>query len=602
MQLSTLDWSILIVFFVILLSIGFFASKKAGKSVNEFFLSGRNMPWWLLGISMVATTFSADTPNLVTDIVRTNGVSGNWVWWAFLITGLLTVFVYAKLWRKSNVSTDLEFYELRYGGKPASFLRKFRSIYLGIIFNVITMSAVTLAAIKIGGIMLGLEPWQTVITAGLVTVTFSAIGGFKGVVYTDVILFFVAMGGAIGAAVYLVNLPEVGGIESLLSNENVINKISILPDFNDTEALIALLIIPLAVQWWSSWYPGAEPGGGGYIAQRMFAAKNENHAIGATFFFNIMHYALRPWPWILVALASLVVFPDLESIQNAFPNITQDKLGNDLAYPAMLTKLPTGLLGLVLASLISAYMSTISTQLNWGSSYIVYDFYQTQINPSASQKQLVAVGRFSTVLLMVLSTLLALLLQNAMQLFNLLLVFGAGTGLIFILRWFWWRINAWSEITAMLASGLISLLLAIPSIKASLFGLNGIMPGWSEFPFVVFVTTALWLIVTYLTPSESTSVLRSFYKKIQPGGPGWSKIVEEARNDSENIVMENESWTVPSGIIAMLLGCIMIYSIMFSTGYFIYGSYKLAIPLLGLAVISVLYLIKVWKKIRVNIL
>ena len=602
MQITALDWIIIFLFFAISLGIGIYVSKSSSKSANEYFLSGRSMPWWLLGLSMVATTFSTDTPNLVTDIVRSNGVSGNWVWWAFLITGLLTVFVYAKLWRKSNVSTDLEFYELRYGGKPASFLRKFRSIYLGIIFNVITMSAVTLAAIKIGGIMLGLEPWQTVITAGLVTVTFSAIGGFKGVVYTDVILFFVAMGGAIGAAVYLVNLPEVGGIESLLSNENVINKISILPDFNDTEALIALLIIPLAVQWWSSWYPGAEPGGGGYIAQRMFAAKNENHAIGATFFFNIMHYALRPWPWILVALASLVVFPDLESIQNAFPNITQDKLGNDLAYPAMLTKLPTGLLGLVLASLISAYMSTISTQLNWGSSYIVYDFYQTQINPSASQKQLVAVGRFSTVLLMVLSTLLALLLQNAMQLFNLLLVFGAGTGLIFILRWFWWRINAWSEITAMLASGLISLLLAIPSIKASLFGLNGIMPGWSEFPFVVFVTTALWLIVTYLTPSESTSVLRSFYKKIQPGGPGWSKIVEEARNDSENIVMENESWTVPSGIIAMLLGCIMIYSIMFSTGYFIYGSYKLAIPLLGLAVISGLYLIKVWKKIRVNIL
>ena len=602
MQITALDWIIIFLFFAISLGIGIYVSKSSSKSANEYFLSGRSMPWWLLGLSMVATTFSTDTPNLVTDIVRSNGVSGNWVWWAFLITGLLTVFVYAKLWRKSNVSTDLEFYELRYGGKPASFLRKFRSLYLGIIFNVITMSAVTLAAIKIGGIMLGLEPWQTVITAGLVTVTFSALGGFKGVVYTDVILFFVAMGGAIGAAVYLVNLPEVGGIESLLSNENVINKISILPELNATEALIALLIIPLAVQWWSSWYPGAEPGGGGYIAQRMFAAKNENHAIGATFFFNIMHYALRPWPWILVALASLVVFPDLDSIQNAFPNITQDKLGNDLAYPAMLTKLPTGLLGLVLASLISAYMSTISTQLNWGSSYIVYDFYQTQINPNASQKQLVAVGRISTVLLMVLSTLLALLLQNAMQLFNLLLVFGAGTGLIFILRWFWWRINAWSEITAMLASGLISLFLAIPSIKTSLFGLNGIMPGWAEFPFVVFVTTALWLIVTYLTPSESTYVLRSFYRKIQPGGPGWTKIVEEAKNDSEDIIMENESWTVPSGIIAMLLGCIMIYSIMFSTGYFIYGSYKLAIPLLGLAIISGLYLIKVWKKIRVNIL
>ena len=568
MELAILDWLIIFLFFVISLGIGIYVSKSSGQSANEFFLSGRSMPWWLLGLSMVATTFSTDTPNLVTDIVRTNGVSGNWVWWAFLITGLLTVFVYAKLWRKSNVNTDLEFYELRYGGKPASFLRKFRAIYLGIIFNVITMSAVTLAAIKIGGIMLGLEPWETVITAGLVTVTFSAIGGFKGVVYTDVILFFVAMGGAIGAAYYLVNLPEVGGMQALLTHENVVDKISILPNFGNREALITLLIIPLAVQWWSSWYPGAEPGGGGYIAQRMLAAKDENHAIGATFFFNIMHYALRPWPWILVALASLVVFPDLESIQAAFPKITADKLGHDLAYPAMLTKLPTGLLGLVLASLISAYMSTISTQLNWGSSYIVYDFYKRQINPEASQKRLVAVGRLSTVLLMVLSTLLALLLQNAMQLFNLLLVFGAGTGLIFILRWFWWRINAWSEIAAMVVSGLISLLLAIPSfgIKEALFGIEGVFPPWAEFPFVVFVTTSIWLLTTYFTPSESKEVLRSFYTKIQPGGPGWKKVIDDAQKDEIDLTKGEKGWTVPSGIVAMLLGCLLIYSIMFATG------------------------------------
>ena len=604
MELATLDWLIIFLFFAVSLGIGIYVSKTSGKSANEFFLSGRSMPWWLLGLSMVATTFSTDTPNLVTDIVRTNGVSGNWVWWAFLITGLLTVFVYAKLWRKSNVNTDLEFYELRYGGKPASFLRKFRAIYLGIIFNVITMSAVTLAAIKIGGIMLGLEPWQTVITAGLVTVTFSAIGGFKGVVYTDLILFFVAMGGAIGAAYYLVNLPEVGGIESLLAHENVVGKISILPDFGNREALITLLIIPIAVQWWSSWYPGAEPGGGGYIAQRMLAAKDENHAIGATFFFNIMHYALRPWPWILVALASLVVFPDLNSIQTAFPNITADKLGHDLAYPAMLTKLPTGLLGLVLASLISAYMSTISTQLNWGSSYVVYDFYKRQINPDASQKRLVAVGRISTVILMVLSTLLALLLQNAMQLFNLLLVFGAGTGLIFILRWFWWRINAWSEIVAMVASGVISLVLAIPAfgVKEALFGVEGVFPAWAEFPFVVFVTTSLWLLTTYLTPSESKEVLRSFYTKIQPGGPGWKKVIDSADKDGVNIKEAEQGWTVPSGIVAMLLGCLMIYSIMFATGYFIYGDYKLALPLSVLALVSAFFLIKTWKKIRVKIL
>ena len=604
MELATLDWLIIFLFFAISLGIGIYVSKASGKSANEFFLSGRSMPWWLLGLSMVATTFSTDTPNLVTDIVRSNGVSGNWVWWAFLITGLLTVFVYAKLWRKSNVNTDLEFYELRYGGKPASFLRKFRAIYLGVIFNVITMSAVTLAAIKIGGIMLGLQPWETVITAGLVTVTFSAIGGFKGVVYTDVILFFVAMGGAIAAAYYLVNLPEVGGMQALLTHENVIDKISILPDFGNSEALITLLIIPLAVQWWSSWYPGAEPGGGGYIAQRMLAAKDENHAIGATFFFNIMHYALRPWPWILVALASLVVFPDLQSIQSAFPNITADKLGNDLAYPAMLTKLPTGLLGLVLASLISAYMSTISTQLNWGSSYIVYDFYKRQINPEASQKRLVAVGRLSTVLLMVLSTLLALLLQNAMQLFNLLLVFGAGTGLIFILRWFWWRINAWSEIAAMVVSGVISLALAIPSfgLKEALFGVEGVLPAWAEFPFVVAVTTSVWLLITFLTPSESKEVLRSFYTKIQPGGPGWKKVINAAKDESIDLTEGETGWTVPSGIIAMLLGCLMIYSIMFATGYFIYGEYQLALPLSAIAVVSAFFLIKTWKKIRVRVL
>ena len=602
MQIATIDWVIIFSFFAITLGIGIYVSKTSGKSANDFFLSGRTMPWWLLGLSMVATTFSTDTPNLVTDIVRTNGVSGNWVWWAFLITGLLTVFVYAKLWRKSNVNTDLEFYELRYGGKPARFLRQFRSIYLGVVFNVITMSAVTLAAIKIGGIMLGLEPWQTVLTAGTVTVIFSAIGGFKGVVYTDVILFFVAMGGAIGAAYYLVNLPEVGGIQALLANENVAGKISILPDFGNKEAVITLLIIPLAVQWWSSWYPGAEPGGGGYIAQRMLAAKDENHAIGATFFFNIMHYALRPWPWILVALASLVVFPDLASLQTAFPNITADKLGHDLAYPAMLTKLPTGLLGLVLASLISAYMSTISTQLNWGSSYIVYDFYKTQINPEASQKRLVAVGRISTVVLMVLSTLLALLLQNAMQLFNLLLVFGAGTGLIFILRWFWWRINAWSEITAMVASGVISLLVTIPSIKAGLFGEVGVFPAWAEFPFVVFVTTSLWLIVTFITPSEDQSVLRSFYKKTQPGGPGWKKVIDAAKNDSVELVDSDEGWSVPSGILAMLLGCLMIYSTMFATGYYIYGDYQLAFPLTGLVLVSAFFLVKIWKKVKATVL
>ena len=451
--LSTLDYVLIILFFLTTLIIGVVVAKRSGKNASEYFLSGRSMPWWLLGMSMVATTFSTDTPNLVTDIVRKDGVAGNWVWWAFLITGLLTVFVYAKLWRKSQVHTDMEFYELRYGGKPAKFLRGFRSVYLGILFNILAMAAVSLAAIKIGNVMLGLQGWQTLLLGGLITVVFSAMGGFRGVIYTDFVLFFVAMVGAIGAAIYLINIPEIGGLQNLLSNELVSEKMSILPDFNNTEALITLLIIPIAVQWWSSWYPGAEPGGGGYIAQRMLAAKNENHAIGATFFFNIMHYALRPWPWILVALASLVLYPDLASLQSAFPLVEKSKLGHDLAYSAMLTKLPSGLLGLVLASLIAAYMSTISTHLNWGSSYVVNDFYKQTVKPNASEKELVAVGRISTVILMVVSALVALQLNNAKQLFDLVLMFGAGTGLIFILRWFWWRINAWTELSLCLLRG-----------------------------------------------------------------------------------------------------------------------------------------------------
>jgi SSS family solute:Na+ symporter len=603
-QLSTLDISLIVLFFSITLFIGIYVSKKSGKNSTEFFLSGRTMPWWLLGLSMVATTFSTDTPNLVTDIVRTNGVSGNWVWWAFLITGLLTVFVYAKLWRKSNVKTDLEFYELRYGGKPAKFLRKFRALYLGVIFNVITMSAVTLAAIKIGGIMLGLEPWQTVISAGLITVIFSAVGGFKGVVYTDFILFFVAMGGAIWAAVYLVNLQEVGGLEALLAHENVADKLSILPDFNNTESLITLLVIPLAVQWWSSWYPGAEPGGGGYIAQRMLAAKDANHAIGATFFFNIMHYALRPWPWIIVALASLVVFPDIASISEAFPNISQDKLGHDLAYSAMLTKLPSGLLGIVLASLIAAYMSTISTQLNWGSSYIVFDFYKQQINPKATEKKLVAVGRISTVLLMILSAGLALLMQNAMEIFEMMLLFGAGTGLIFILRWFWWRINSWTEITAMFASGILSITLKTTPLGDYLFAAeSGVLPSWGEIPFVVFVTTLIWVIATFVTKPESKEVLNSFYERTQPGGPGWTKVIKQAAEEGIEIVHnKNEGWNVPSGILAMLLGCVLIYSCMFTTGYWIYGETTLAISTTITAIVSGYLLIRTWGKIKATTL
>jgi Na+/proline symporter len=601
MQLATIDYLIIFGFFTIVLGVGLYVSKSSGKNTSEFFLSGRSMPWWLLGFSMVATTFSTDTPNLVTDIVRTNGVSGNWVWWAFLITGLLTVFVYAKLWRRSDVNTDMEFYELRYGGKPAHFLRWFRAFYLGVLFNIMAMSAVTLAAIKIGQVMLGLSPVETVVIAGSITMVFSAVGGFKGVVYTDFILFFVAMGGAIGAAYYLVNIPEVGGLSNLMANANVSEKLSILPDMNDTESLIMLLIIPLAVQWWSAWYPGAEPGGGGYIAQRMLAAKDENHAIGATFFFNIMHYALRPWPWILVALASLVVYPDIASIQAAFPNVEAGKLGHDLAYSAMLTKLPAGLLGLVLASLGAAYMSTLSTHLNWGASYVVNDVYRLNFGKNASEKHLVLVGRIATVLLMVFSALFALVLQNALQLFDIILMFGAGTGLIFILRWFWSRINAWSELSAMVSSGIISILLNFTSLGTLLFGketetelIVGLMPSWFKFPFVVLITSIVWIVVTYATPKESDATLQKFYDKIKPGGPGWKRQAAASTSD-------DKKWTVPSGILAALISAVLIYSVMFAVGNLIYGNPVKAISLFALALAMLLWLLRVWKNLRKDV-
>jgi len=581
-QLTDLDKGIILFFFLLVLAIGFAVSKKSSQSSKEYFLSGRTLPWWLLGLSMVATTFSTDTPNLVTDIVRQNGVSGNWVWWIFLLTGLLTVFVYAKLWRRSDVNTDMEFYELRYSGWAGRFLRGFRSVYLGIIFNVMAMAGVTLAAIKIGAIMLDISALETVLYAGGVTLVFSSVGGFRGVVYTDFILFFTAMIGAVGAAYYLVNLPEVGGMSGILSNELVSSKVSIFPDLSDEYTLWTLLVIPLAVQWWSSWYPGAEPGGGGYIAQRMLAAKSENHALGATLFFNIMHYAIRPWPWILVALASLIIFPDLDSIRETFPNVVEDKIGHDLAYPAMLTLLPSGLLGFVLASLVSAYMSTISTHLNWGSSYVVNDFYKQLINKNASEKELVNVGRVSVVILMIISSIFAIALTNSYQLFDIILMFGAGTGSIFILRWFWWRINAWSEIAAMLSSGLISVLFANEKIASAIFNENFIEP-YFKFPVIVLITTIVWLLVTFMTKPDDDQKLIEFYKKTRPGGPGWKRIVNLP--DFKNEKGYNKTWAVPRGILCMLVGCLAIYSALFSTGYFIYGELNLGLILLSSTII-----------------
>ena len=595
-QLTTFDKIIIFFFFFLVLAIGFAVSKKSSQSSSEYFLSGRTMPWWLLGLSMVATTFSTDTPNLVTDIVRQNGVSGNWVWWIFLLTGLLTVFVYAKLWRRSGVSTDMEFYDLRYSGAPGRFLRGFRSIYLGIIFNVLAMAGVTLAAIKIGAIMLDISAIETVLYAGGVTLIFSAVGGFRGVVYTDFILFFTAMAGAIGAAYYLINLPEVGGVTGILNNDLVSSKVSMFPDLSDKELLWTLLIIPLAVQWWSSWYPGAEPGGGGYIAQRMLAAKNENHSLGATLFFNIMHYALRPWPWILVALASLIIFPDLDAIRETFPNVDEGKIGHDLAYPAMLTLLPSGLLGLVLASLVSAYMSTISTHLNWGSSYVVNDFYKALIKDDGDERALVNVGRISVICLMIVSSIVALMLNNALQLFQIILMFGAGTGSIFILRWFWWRINAWSEIAAMICSGVVSILFEFTPIGSMIFSEDFIQP-YFKFPMVVLITTFVWVVVTFMTKPDDDETLVKFYKKTKPGGPGWKKIIDISESNGIKIVGRKEKWDVPNGILCMVFGSISVYSILFGIGYILYAKTTTGLIFILISIISVLILMKFWRKL-----
>lgn len=591
MNVTALDWGIIAAFFIISLLIGLFTAKSAGSSAKEFFLSGRNMPWWLLGVSMVATTFSADTPNLVTDLVRKNGVAGNWAWWAFLLTGMLTVFVYAKLWRRSEATTDLEFYEMRYSGKGAAFLRGFRALYLGLFFNVVIMATVSLAAIKIGGVMLGLEPYETLLIASIVTVLYSSLGGLKGVLLTDFFQFFIAMLGSFGAAYYVLDLPEIGSLSNLLSHEVVSTKLNFLPDFSDPNIYIPLFIMPIAIQWWATWYPGAEPGGGGYIAQRMLSAKDEKNAIGATLFFNIAHYALRPWPWILIALASLVIYPNISDLQVAFPNIPVDKLGDDLAYSAMLTYLPTGLIGVVLASLIAAVMSTLSTHLNWGSSYIVNDFYLRFMKPEATDKELVAVGRISTVLLMVLSAFLALALSSALDAFEILLQIGAGTGLIFILRWFWWRINAYTEISAMAISFVVAIFFQVINPKLGLIDISADQ-SYLKLIYSVSITTIGWLLVTFLTQPEKDEVLLSFYRKVTPASLGWKKVLDRYPAEKE------VKGTLGKEIGLMITGTFMVYAALFSTGFFIYGEVISGVIAGVIALIGGIIIISSWKKLN----
>lgn len=590
MQLTNADWVAVVVYGLVVLALGLYFARRAGKGTDEYFLAGRKLPWWLLGTSMVATTFSTDTPNLVTDLVRTGGVSQNWLWWAFVITGMCTVFFYARLWRRSGALTDMAFYELRYSGKPAAFLRGFRALYLGVFFNVMIMATVTLAAIKIGGVLLGAGKYEVVLLAGTITVLYSATSGLWGVVVTDLLLFVVAMAGSVAAAYYAVIQPEVGGLAGLLTNPDLQGKLSFLPDFSDWRTAAAVFIVPVAVQWWSTWYPGAEPGGGGYVAQRMLAARNEKEAMGSTLWFNVAHYALRPWPWILVALASLLVYPTLESIHEAFPHLDPSIVRHDLAYPAMLVFLPSGILGVVVASLAAAYMSTISTHLNWGASYVVDDFYRRFISREREDRHYVTVGRLTTVGLIVLAGVVSLWLENALQAFQILLQIGAGTGLVFLLRWFWWRINAWSEVAAMVVS--FSVAIYFQFLHRSL-GFPPLDPSL-QLVIGVALTSVGWLLVTFLTPPASEETLRRYYGQIRPFGAGWRRVLKLGPGDPGPM-----AGGVAVGFLGWFLGVAAVYSALFGTGFLLFGNVTWGIVCLGVAAAAMTGIFRVLPRVGI---
>jgi len=653
LTITWLDAVIIIGFLISVVIVGSLAVKKSGESAEDFFLSGRSMPWWLLGVSMVACTFSCDTPNLVTELVRLNGVAGNWVWWAFLLTGMLTVFVYANLWRRSGLNTDLGFYELRYSGKPAAFLRGFRAIYLGVVYNLIILGAVSLAAIKIGQIMFGLTPVMSLVYAMSGVAVYATLGGLTGSIWADFYQFAVAMAGAIFAAWYAVKSGMTDGgttLKELIANPALTGKLSFIPPLSgDLSTLMTVLILPLAVQWWNVWYPGSEPGGGGFVAQRMLSAKNERHAVGGTLLFNVLHYAVRPWPWILVALASLVVFPmtpqherdaakawlaenksavsayeekaempaelramvrqrkaesnGVGALAREFPNVEDQFLGHDIAYPGMIARMPRGWQGLIVASLIAAYMSTIATLLNWGSSYVVQDVYLRFINPQASQRHAVLIGRITMLLMLLASAVVALQMTTGKTIFHVLLQVGAGTGLIYILRWFWWRMNVWSEVTAMVVSFIVAVFFQFGSgplgLDAAIEGAGWLrvmdMTSW-KMVLGIMVTTAAWLVVTYLTPPVEEQTLVSFCRKIRPGGPGWRKI--EVLAQEQGVDVAPEGWNVPAGILCMMLGCLLVWASLFSVGYLFYGAYVKGLVLAVVAVASGLVLKRQVLKMR----
>ena len=589
MQLTWIDWAIVIASILICFVPALFYAKRSGESTDEFFASGRSVPWWLAGLSMVATTFSSDTPNWVTEQVRKYGVAGNWQWWAFVLTGVATVFFFARLWRRSGVMTDLEFYEHRYSGKAASLVRGFRAVYLGLFFNCFIMGMVTLAACKIANILFGMPAWQTIVICGVLNVVFAAHSGLWGVLIIDMIQFFIKMTAVFAAAWF--SLVEVGerlvgkdagawaGLKALverLSTQQVVTTdgvpvmsvangsgqpfLDLLPNFTMSELALMIFILPIAISWWANWYPGAEPGGGSYIAQRMLASKSEKDSLGGTLFFNIAHYVLRPWPWIITALCSIIIYPDLASIKSAFPAADQSLIGHDSAFPAMLKFLPVGFVGLMVGGLIAANSSTILTHLNWGSSYLVHDFYRRFINKDATEGHYINVGRVSTVVLYVFAAVLSLFMTSAQQAFEVLLSIGAGTGLIYIARWFWWRVSAWCEIVAMVMSLLTSL--AVPLLMPDTdFATRTIVQ--------VGITTLAWLITAYVGPETDRETLISFYRKVKPVGPGWTDIRAEAGVTDSEVAQENR---IGSAFLGWISGCAVIWSSLFAIGNFLYAA------------------------------
>ena len=515
MLLNWTDYAVIAAFFAILVAIPALASLKARKGGGaEYFRGANSMPWWLIGVSMVAATTSTNSANLFTEIIRRDGLSGNWVWWAFLTTGMLTVFVYSRLWMRSGAATDIAFYELRYSGKAAAFLRGFRALYLGVIYNLVVMAAVLLGAIKIGCVMFGVSAWTILLVTAAASLVYSCLSGIRGTIYTDIYLFAVVMAGAFAVMFYAVGHPSVGGWSAMMSNPAVVSKTSFMPDFSKTDALVAVFVIPVAVQWWNVWYSGSEPGGGGYIVQRMLTAKTPNHALGGTLLFNLLNYALRPWPWYIAAFASILVFPDLDSIRAAFPDVDPALVGDDMAYPALVKIMPNGWIGVVAASLMGALFSTIAAHLSMGANYITNDIWKRFVRKDADDREMIFVARASSVVLMSLGCVLAPLLESAKAGFDLMVQVGAGTGLVFLLRWFWMRINAWTEIVAMSVSFLCAVFFQIVwphiSVTPLLF--------WQKLLWTIAATSVAWIVATFATSPESPDTISRFRSLVRADG------------------------------------------------------------------------------------